>query len=508
MSCVKFIGVHDHEYWYSAVEALADDITFCQSALQVSAGDVAVIDLIALSDDILNCDLPAGVEWVGITDLEHMRISVQAYARGIMDYIFLPSTPEIISHHLSRALNRAAGHKGDAPEQDHADELWQRIVSGRIPADRSAIQQAALRMDMGAVVNRTIMPCLLSISRWPRCDDLKRHDALCYIHYVISEYLLHNQRAGAVLTRNDDNLLIMFYCENPDVRDSFLARLSQTLLAIYQALSCDICAYLGEPVSPYELFHMCMALESIGRMYAFPGPVIVRTNDLCSLEQYTRPRIMSTWKILLSRGEYDRFLQNVQEYLEGLRKQALISTQWLSHFQHDACQLIYDHMAEKHIHVNALQLDEHVLQSLNRASQGIQECMDGITALLNSVRRCFITEAETNNLVDQAVRYLQQSRFWGATRDEVAKALYISPGYLSRIFKKQMGVSISAYISAQRLEYSKDLLSQSDLSTNEIAATVGYAGAAQFCSAFKRAYGITPQNYRKFCGAAPDEKNS
>lgn len=71
-----------------------------------------------------------------------------------------------------------------------------------------------------------------------------------------------------------------------------------------------------------------------------------------------------------------------------------------------------------------------------------------------------------------------------------------SSSSLSRYIKSKSGISYSALLQNIRLERAKELLSASDQSIHEIAFSVGYDGESHFIALFRKAYGITPLQYR------------
>ena len=59
-----------------------------------------------------------------------------------------------------------------------------------------------------------------------------------------------------------------------------------------------------------------------------------------------------------------------------------------------------------------------------------------------------------------------------------------------------MGISISDYINAQRLNKAKSLLQETNLNISEIAYEVGYASPGYFSTSFKNKYGTSPKQFR------------
>lgn len=81
------------------------------------------------------------------------------------------------------------------------------------------------------------------------------------------------------------------------------------------------------------------------------------------------------------------------------------------------------------------------------------------------------------------------------TLDALASEVSLSPGYLSRLFKKEMGMSVSEYISVQKIETAKNMLRYSDYSPSFIASILGYPSQSYFTECFRKATGVTPKRF-------------
>lgn len=77
----------------------------------------------------------------------------------------------------------------------------------------------------------------------------------------------------------------------------------------------------------------------------------------------------------------------------------------------------------------------------------------------------------------------------------VADEFQISPAYLSRLFKKEMGIGPAAYLQKIRIEAVKELLLSSDMTIKDISEAVGYQYVLTLNRAFKKFEGITPSQY-------------
>jgi len=75
--------------------------------------------------------------------------------------------------------------------------------------------------------------------------------------------------------------------------------------------------------------------------------------------------------------------------------------------------------------------------------------------------------------------------------------LFRSVGSLSRLFKKETGVSFRQHVREVRMRKAEEMLRRTLLSIKEIAAEVGYKHVSDFDHHFKEVYGMTPREYRE-----------
>ena len=99
-------------------------------------------------------------------------------------------------------------------------------------------------------------------------------------------------------------------------------------------------------------------------------------------------------------------------------------------------------------------------------------------------------------LIGDAIAYIE-SHYADLTEEECACALGVSAPYLSRVFKKGMQTSFSAYLNRTRLKAAEKLLMAGDMSMTEIAEQVGFSTVSHFISNFRTSYRVTPAKYRR-----------
>jgi two-component system response regulator YesN len=80
---------------------------------------------------------------------------------------------------------------------------------------------------------------------------------------------------------------------------------------------------------------------------------------------------------------------------------------------------------------------------------------------------------------------------------DISKAIYLSPYYLSHIFKKETGSTLLEYLTKVRIEEAKRLLESTPWNTTRISFEVGYSDQSYFCKVFKKSEGISASDYKK-----------
>lgn len=125
---------------------------------------------------------------------------------------------------------------------------------------------------------------------------------------------------------------------------------------------------------------------------------------------------------------------------------------------------------------------------------------DWMTTLCSQVCQKLDTSLQSyhNQVYNVALSYIKQN-FENSSLclNDIAHHANISPAYLSSLFKKVSGQSISDTISGLRMESACHYLASGNLSLKEISLKCGYANQYYFSNSFKKKLGISPSAYRE-----------
>lgn len=106
-------------------------------------------------------------------------------------------------------------------------------------------------------------------------------------------------------------------------------------------------------------------------------------------------------------------------------------------------------------------------------------------------------EAKSSKPIREAQKYIEEHYWEKIVLEDFAEIVGLNPVYFSVLFKKEMGINFSAYLTKVRIEKAKELLCNTNETIVAIADLVGYKDSRYFSQAFTKIVGVKPALYRK-----------
>ena len=103
--------------------------------------------------------------------------------------------------------------------------------------------------------------------------------------------------------------------------------------------------------------------------------------------------------------------------------------------------------------------------------------------------------------VTRAKAYIAQNPECLLRCEQVAAVCHLSVKQLGRLFEREEGMSLLAYIHREKIAMAKKMLAQGDLSRKEISDALGFSGEYYFSRFFKMHTGMTPGAYQRSEGS-------
>lgn len=104
--------------------------------------------------------------------------------------------------------------------------------------------------------------------------------------------------------------------------------------------------------------------------------------------------------------------------------------------------------------------------------------------------------ADTEGVIRSVKDYVAQHYAEELSLEGLAAQVYLSPSYMSKLFKRETGENLSTYIQKVRIDEAKLLLRTTGLKTYKVALRVGIPDPVYFSRIFKKLTGIKPKDFR------------
>lgn len=105
--------------------------------------------------------------------------------------------------------------------------------------------------------------------------------------------------------------------------------------------------------------------------------------------------------------------------------------------------------------------------------------------------------SKSNENIIRAINYIRTNYSDNIKIEEVAENSYISPDYLSHLFRKELNMTYSNFLTKTRIDNAVKLIQNGETEVQNIAFQVGYNDSSYFIKVFKDKVGITPYSYIK-----------
>jgi len=130
-------------------------------------------------------------------------------------------------------------------------------------------------------------------------------------------------------------------------------------------------------------------------------------------------------------------------------------------------------------------------KNLQEMKTFMMEMLNKLVSMMESYRR---NPAEA--VINQVKAYIGNHLMEELSLNVLARKVYMNSSYLSRIFSQHTQEQLSVYITRTKMEYARSLLMNSDFKIYEISQKVGFENPNYFAKVFRKAFGISPQDYR------------
>lgn len=215
-----------------------------------------------------------------------------------------------------------------------------------------------------------------------------------------------------------------------------------------------------------------------------------------AMKSLTRLHQSPTLQQLMESGRWEEVVSKLELILEELNMPAYRTQQHLMEVVYYLFGC-FSYMAHKQGDSFAEMVDLPSLQRETVLFQSADQIKEWALPLIEQFKRSLQdVSPNRSHIIRQIHEFIERHLQEDVSLTRVGEHVYLHPVYLSRLYKKETGESLSAYITRTRMERAARLLMTTNMKVADIAKEIGYQKTQYFIHIFKEFYDCTPQNYR------------
>lgn len=477
--------------------------------------------------DIMLCDIEmpqgSGLEllaWVReqspntatifLTSHADFKYAKEALALGSLDYLLKP----VMADELEKAIRKAQSvidRNSENNRNSKFHQLWQKhhpfiierfwldVINYSIPSHPAAIRDQAELRHLPVADDSVFLPILISVHRWNK--EMRRRDE------KILEYALKNSAdemiigvhgSGICLPLDRGLLLVVLAADrDADWNEERLKEACRGYVELcHRYFYCSLSCYFGLAVAAHEMADMVAALRSRDRNNVAFFNQVFPFDRSAESDQPVRMPELNALSSLMKTGTKGAVELEAEKHLDELVRKQEMDAETLHQFGQDFMQVLYSFLNNKGIQAHQLYGDEPSRQIWETAGRSVPDMKRWVRHAIHKAMSQAEAVKENDNVVQSVKRYIALNLDQDLSREFIADQVFLNPDYLSRIFKKETGYSISDYVLAERINKAKELLLQTSVPISAVALSVGYTNFSHFAKIFKKYVGTGPTEYR------------
>jgi Response regulator containing CheY-like receiver domain and AraC-type DNA-binding domain len=210
--------------------------------------------------------------------------------------------------------------------------------------------------------------------------------------------------------------------------------------------------------------------------------------------EYSVDKMIDSINQCIDSKEYNNIEERIQLLFEGFKANG--NEEFSSNYVKYICAEMVKRMYKK----SGNYMEGNFKEDLERIYKGdslnrIKEIMRSIVKKVNTIEP-FSDEAN-RKVIEVVIGIIKENYMNDISLESIAERVYLTPSYLSGLFKKKSGQSLLKYITSYRLEKAKELLQNTNMRVADIGEKIGYPNLSYFCMIFRNNYGMSPAKYRE-----------
>jgi two-component system response regulator YesN len=496
----------------------ASDVEEAKQCLLSNKVDIIICDIEMPGEDGLSLlkwtqTQLLDVETIMLTGHADFKYAQSAIHNGTFDYVLKPIQFEELKAIIKKAAAKLAEDRevkkfNQVYKKYH--QLWEANRPLLIESFwKDLLEQKFVKLTQLSLIMESynleidpechVIPILISIEEWHKELSVRDEEIMEYaLRNAAAEIFFPNQNGTCIQDRNGV-IIILLFNDRKTIRSpkEIEQKCKQFIQACNAYFFCNLSCYVG---SCLPLLNLAATYEDLLQM---ERNNVVLTNHIFHLKESSdraSQLVTIPWysdlSVLFESRKRDDLYRKMEEIFQSMNHKD-ISYESLDAFYHTLLHYIYHVFHTRGISTKDVygQGSHKEFASATRSVSNLKQWAFKI--LEEGMIYLDLQDSHHSSIKEKIHLFVLNHLHENVSREDIASYVNFNSAYLSRLFKKEVGLTLSDYIAQLRIDKAKSLLTESSLKISIISERVGYYNFSHFTKVFKKATSQTPQEYRK-----------
>ena len=447
------------------------------------------------------------VSCIFLTSHAEFQYASKALKLNSSDYLLKPVDQAELLEAVKKAIENFTRHNQEKVLRQEADywhhskekleeDLWRRLALGMTPSSPTSILHEISKYHLSInIVNQSYYFILVQSKQIRSKETWDPNLLECAFKNILNEIIHKYVSKPKIVLLDQWTFLIPIPAVQTCV-ESIYQMVQEALSSLSQVIGGYFVSYVTEKSELSRIqTKITQGFAILKNQVQNQNAVLNEQSSFGYRREWSIPS--ESWYSLLVTQDLSILREKVSDLFNEMRKDNSLTRKELINIYFDFIQLIYSALERKGKSVRVLLGCEDISRQMEHAYDSLPNLQKFIYAILQQYEQYALQTQKNTEIISDIKTYIKGHINDELTRDTISQAVYLSPDYISHVFKEKTGGSLVDYINQQRIQYAQELLLESHQSIHDIAISCGFQNLSYFAKQFRKNTGVTPQEYRK-----------
>lgn len=447
-------------------------------------------------------------EFAFLTCYESFEYAREAVRYGATNYLTKPIDLKELREALLqmiatlRAKKRISENAANRVQRDTLrNNFFQLLRDGMYGEDRGKIEAAIQRHHFEMDADMRVRCLLVGADFTEALQKGWNRELLTYsFHYLAQEVIADRQDFSDSLVDIHEPMtnIVLFPCAAKPTEQEAVRRCRHLISVCRTHLSLQPVCLVGESIPLYQLPRVWPEMQRrFHKMRLQSGQVALFREPAGNAQEGNEPTLDETRTLdLIKRHDKAGYMGEISSIANGISTRKSGSDRAIALLHHDLVHVFSTYLQDNTISPHALFEDEAIRELDANAERSVFDMINFAACVYDYATAKLQKPVESDNVISKVKRYIAEHYRENIDRDTIAAIAFITPNYLSKCFRSEVGMNMREYINQLRIKESKRRLLSTDFSIGRIANDVGFENISYFSTVFRKQCGMSPADWR------------